>query len=118
MKYAFLFFLIVILTQLSGCDSTPRSSDKCKGVVCEEDYECNPTTGTCRKEKCGVEDDESLTGRCSSGKTCQNGVCVDLPCSEENPYGECSEADSYCDFGVCKQYPCSTEHPNGSCGVG
>lgn len=108
-----------------GTPTTPdegSGSDKCAGVSCSNNQQCNSSTGacycpsgqccpscgkgyTCKSGRCEVlpPDDPCASVTCTGGKTCQNGKCV---C----PSGQCCPACSgsqTCDRGSCRDKTCS-----------
>lgn len=61
-------------------------------------------TPNCEGKDCGADNGCGLPCMCPSGQRCQNGKCVDIPCSDKGPCrGKCS--------GVCpKGYTCAKDN--------
>ncbi|MBN2695654.1 hypothetical protein JXR93_13415 [bacterium] len=119
MKKLFLFIAFLFFGTLTiGCDDP---SEPACGGACDSGFYCDKTLDYCVPYECS---EQYPTGSCSSeepagGKkslACEDGVCVQQPCSAKYKGGYCGEGE-ICNSlsGVCETPECSATYPNGSC---
>ena len=74
MKKLLLSALVLVAGAVSGCGTTPASTDKCEMVTCAAGTYCDGATGMCRAA------DKCMGKTCAAGQACDGatGMCVAL----------------------------------------